>query len=153
MLISRCEMRVEWGDCDPAGIVYFPRYMQWFDSCTARLFEAATGLRKYDLLEAYGIAGFPMVDLRTRFIIPSKFSDTVVVESFIGAFRTSSFRVEHRLLKDGELAVECGETRVWTVRHPSDPGRIKSAPIPEELKEKFAVAQTATTVPMGLRNA
>lgn len=152
MLVSKCEMRVEWGDCDPAGIVYFPRYLQWFDSCTARLFEAATGLVKFDLLKAYDIAGFPMVDLRTRFVIPSKFGDTVAVESHIAEFRTSSFKVEHRLLKDGELAVECSETRVWTVRHPDDPERIKAAPIPQNLREKFDVAQTVTAASLGLRN-
>ena len=39
MLLSRKEIRIEWGDCDPGGIVYFPRYFEYSDACTHALFE------------------------------------------------------------------------------------------------------------------
>jgi tetratricopeptide (TPR) repeat protein len=44
---SRKTIRVEWGDCDPAGIVYYPRYCAYFDNCTSALFgyEKALHLR------------------------------------------------------------------------------------------------------------
>ena len=29
MLINRRTIRIEWGDCDPAGIVFYPRYFEW----------------------------------------------------------------------------------------------------------------------------
>jgi 4-hydroxybenzoyl-CoA thioesterase len=141
MLVSKREIQIEWGDCDPAGIVFYPRYFAWFDACTAHLFELATGLRKIELLKAYDIAGFPMVDTRARFLIPSKFGDKAVVETQITEFRTSSFNIEHRLLKEGVLAVEGFETRVWTGRHPSDPARLKSRPVPPELIAKFLLNQ------------
>lgn len=32
MLINRRTIRIEWGDCDPAGIVFYPRYFEWFDA-------------------------------------------------------------------------------------------------------------------------
>jgi 4-hydroxybenzoyl-CoA thioesterase len=41
------------------------------------------------------------------------------------------------VLKDGELAVEGRERRVWAGRHPDDPARMKAAPIPEELVRRF----------------
>jgi acyl-CoA thioesterase FadM len=28
----RTEILVAWGDCDPAGIVYYPNYFHWFDT-------------------------------------------------------------------------------------------------------------------------
>jgi 4-hydroxybenzoyl-CoA thioesterase len=31
---------VDWGDCDPAGIVFYPRYFAWFDRAAHRFFEA-----------------------------------------------------------------------------------------------------------------
>ena len=31
MLTVTRTVRIEWGDCDPAGIVYFPRYFEYFD--------------------------------------------------------------------------------------------------------------------------
>ena len=78
MLTSRRKIFIEWGDCDPAGIVFYPRYFEWFDACTAALFALA-GYPKQELLKAHGIA-IPIVDTRSRFLIPSRFGDEVTVE-------------------------------------------------------------------------
>ncbi len=126
---------VEWGDCDPAGIVFYPRYFAMFDWSTAELFAAAFGMTKRLWTAKFGIAGIPMVDTRARFHVPSTFGDVVDIESRVSRFGRSSFDVEHRMLKAGVLAVECWETRVWSVRHPDDPARIKAAPIPAEVVE------------------
>ena len=137
MFTNRRTVRIEWGDCDAAGIVYFPRYVEYFDACTVRLFEAA-GFPKPEMLKRFGMAGYPMVDLRMRFMIPSTFGDDVVVESSITEFGRSSFKVHHRLLRGEDLAVEGFETRVWTVLDPEQPGRLKSQAVPEEIKTAFA---------------
>ena len=39
MLVNTRTVRIEWGDCDPAGIVYYPRYLAFFDACTSALIE------------------------------------------------------------------------------------------------------------------
>jgi len=137
MLVHRRKLRIEWGDCDPAGIVYFPRYFQHFDSSTVALFEKATGLKKIEMTGKHGMAGIPMVNIRARFIIPSRYGDDVEIESQITEFRRSSFDVQHRLLRGKELAVECFETRVWTVRDEESPGGLKSAAIPDAVRAAF----------------
>jgi len=43
MFLNRRSVTIEWGDCDPAGIVFFPRYFAMFDAGTAHLFAAALG--------------------------------------------------------------------------------------------------------------
>ena len=134
MHVNRRTIRIEWGDCDPAGIVYFPRYIEYCDACTAYLFESALGLTKQAMLKRYEMAGFPMVDLQARFLIPSVFGDDVIAESTIAEFGRSSFTVLHRLLKSEALAVEVHEKRVWTVYDPENPGRLKSQAIPDEVK-------------------
>jgi len=136
MLINSRNIRIQWGDCDPAGIVFFPRYLAMFDDSTAMLFERALGVTKFELIQREHFSGFPLVDIRARFLIPSRFGDDVVVESGVSEFRRSSFDVQHRLLKAGELAVECHETRVWTFKDAD--GRMKGVPIPEEIRAKFA---------------
>ena len=52
-------------------------------------------------------------------------------------FRRSSFDVEHKLINNGEVAVEGRESRVWAVRRKDDPDTITTAPIPAEVIEKF----------------
>ena len=136
MLTNRRTIRIEWGDCDPAGIVYFPRYIEYLDACTVHLFEAA-GLPKQAMLKQFEMAGFPMVDLKARFLIPSRFTDDVVVESTISEWKRSSFVVHHRLLRGEDLAVEAFETRVWSVYDAASPGGLKSCPVPDEVKARF----------------
>jgi 4-hydroxybenzoyl-CoA thioesterase len=136
-ITNRKTIHIEWGDCDPAQIVYFPRYFAYFDACTAGLFKKV-GLPKRQMLKTYGILGIPLVDLRASFKAPSRFSDTVIVESEITEWRRSSFSVRHRLFNKGILAVECFEIRVWATVSESDPERIESKPVPREVIEKFS---------------
>jgi len=104
-----------------------------FDRSTHRLFEAA-GWKKRDLLSEFGAAGYPVVDARAKFILPSSYGDDIVIETRVAALRNSSFDVEHKAFKASEggerLAIEAWETRVWTVAHPDDPKRLKSSPLP-----------------------
>jgi 4-hydroxybenzoyl-CoA thioesterase len=136
-LTNRKTIHIEWGDCDPAQIVHYPRYLAYFDACTTALFKKA-GLSKRQMLKTYQIVGIPMVDLRASFKSPSRFSDTVVVESEITEWRRSSFCVRHRLFNKNVLAVECFEIRVWAVASEADPDRIEGRPVPREVIEMFS---------------
>jgi 4-hydroxybenzoyl-CoA thioesterase len=138
MLTIKRNLRIEWGDCDPAGIVYFPRYFEIFDVSTGTLLERAMGMIKRKGIKVYDFVGFPMVDTRARFFAPSRFGDDVVVETTVTAIKRSSFEISHRLIKDdGTLAVEGFETRVWVGKDPNDPEKIKSKPVPEEVAARL----------------
>jgi 4-hydroxybenzoyl-CoA thioesterase len=127
-------VRIEWGDCDPAGIIFYPRYFEIFDASTALLFERSLGMTKFQMFKNLEFEGFPLVRTRARFLKPTRFGDDVTVESKI-AFGRSSFDVEHRLGLQGEICVEASEKRVWVVRDAN--GRLKSHPVPEAVLAKF----------------
>lgn len=136
MVTARREIDVEWGHCDPAGIVFNPRFFEWFDAATAGLF-AHVGLPKAEMVKRYDIVGIPLVETKARFLRPSRFGDRVTIETRIAEFRTSSFTVEHKLFNAGVLSVEGNEVRVWSARDPADPTRLTSRPIPADLKALF----------------
>jgi len=138
MLINRREIQIEWGDCDPFGIVFFPRYFEYFDACTNALFHRALGCAKPEMLRRFRIAGIPLVEAKCNFKVPSTFGDIVQVESCVTHWGTSSFSLSHKLFRGDVLAVEGMEKRVWTVREPGDPSKVKSQPIPKEVIEKFS---------------
>ena len=96
--ISRRQFTIEWGHCDPAGIVFNSRFFEFFDWGTWMLFEAALGVKPPDLAGAFGIIGIPLVDAGARFIAPARFGDVVELTSQVSEFRRSSFDVEHQLL-------------------------------------------------------
>jgi 4-hydroxybenzoyl-CoA thioesterase len=131
------QLTVEWGQCDPAGIMFNSRFFEMFDISTWMLFDAALGVKPHELAGTFGIMGIPLVDARANFIKPCKFGDAIELSARVVEFRRSSFDVEHKVTIGGELAVEGGETRVWAARAKDDPDKIGGVAIPPEIIEKF----------------
>ena len=145
MLVNRRTLRIEWGQCDPVGIVFYPHYLIIFDTSTGWLFER-TGLKPLAMRKKYGIVGLPVVDVGARFVIPCRFDDEVVVESEVGEWGRTSFTVRHRIIKAGELAVDGFEKRVWAAPHPERAGAIKAQAIPAEIIASLSDATGATLI-------
>ena len=95
MLTNTRTIRVQWGDCDPAGIVFYPRYFEWFDASTILLFEKATGLIKIKMLEKYDGAGLALLEARAVFKVASHYGEDIEIETEITEFRRSTFFVKH----------------------------------------------------------
>ena len=137
MLVNTRRVRIEWGDCDPAGIIFYPRYFEFFDASTSALIERALGMTKHEYLKAYDFAGHPLVNVHCRFLSPTRFGDDVMIDSTVVKFHRSSFDVRHRLTKNATLAVEGFETRVW-VRGDSARGQMKAAPVPQDVIDRLS---------------
>jgi 4-hydroxybenzoyl-CoA thioesterase len=135
--VYRRQLTVEWGHCDPAGIVFNPRFFELFDASSWMLFEAALGVKQQELAATYGIVGIALVDAKANFLKPARFGDKVEIVSRVAEFRRSSFDVEHKLNVGGELAVEATETRVWAVRDKANADKIKTAAIPKDVIARF----------------
>jgi 4-hydroxybenzoyl-CoA thioesterase len=141
LFTNTTRIEIQFGDCDPAGIVYYPNYFRFFDNATAALLSAAFGMHKRLWVEKYGIAGIPMVDTGARFLKPSRFGDEVSIVSEITELGRSSFEVRHALSNGGELAVEAHEKRVWVAEDAS--GTLKSQSLPEDVRR--ALGESAVT--------
>jgi 4-hydroxybenzoyl-CoA thioesterase len=130
-------LSIEWAHCDPAGIVWNPRFFEFFDTASWTLFQTVLGLPRATINAHFGILGLALAESGANFIAPLAFGDQAEIESEITEFRRSSFTVAHRIRKDGKLAVDGIEKRVWAVPHPDDPLRMTTKPIPNEVIEKF----------------
>jgi 4-hydroxybenzoyl-CoA thioesterase len=133
--VFRWQMTVEFGHCDPAGMVSPKRLFEYFDTGTWSLFEAALGVKRQDFITTFGI--LPLVEVRLDCRQTVKFGDAIEIASRIAEFRRSSFDVDHRITLDGELAVEGGETRVWAARDKNNPDKISARPIPDDIIARF----------------
>ncbi len=132
MFTNITRVEIQFGDCDPAGIVYYPNYFRFCDNATAALLSAAFGMNKRAWLEHHGIAGIPMVDTGSRFMKPSRFGDLIEIRSEITELGRSSFSILHTITNGGELAVETREKRVWVKREAD--GSLRSAPLPDDVR-------------------
>ena len=140
MLRNIRTIRIEWCDCDPAGIIFYPRYFEIFDTSTTALFERVLGMNKIGYLKAFDFAGHPVVETRARFRQPTRFGDDIAIETKLVECAESGLKLEHRISKDGALAVEGFETRVWVTRDAADPRRVHRRPIPKEVIALFTQA-------------
>ena len=123
------------GRLRPGQYRVLPRYFCWFDGSTANHFKAA-GLPKPRLIRRYNVVGWPIVDARATFHVPSRFGDEVVIETRITRFGRSSFDVEHRLLRGDVLAVEGFEKRVLVAKTADGEG-MTAVPVPEDVIAMF----------------
>jgi len=79
----RSQFTVEWGDCDPAQIVFYPNFFRWMDAASLRFFRAA-GVPPWRELEAQsGIIGTPLVDASARFLRPATYGDVIDIDTAI----------------------------------------------------------------------
>jgi len=136
-LVSRRQFTIEWGYCDPAGIVFNSRFFEFFDWGTWILFEEALGVKPQNLTGTLGII-LPLVDVSVRFLAPTRFGDVVELTSQVSEFRRSSFDVAHQLTVGGALTAEGRESRVWAKRDTGDGAGIKALPIPADVIARFA---------------
>ena len=63
------EMKVRWSEADPAGIVFYPRFFEWFDLATEALFESL-GLPWAEIFPKYRVVGVPIMESSARFRSP-----------------------------------------------------------------------------------
>ncbi|WP_170317670.1 acyl-CoA thioesterase [Paroceanicella profunda] len=131
--VFRRRLTVEWGQCDPAGIVFHPRYFEFFDWNCVLLLEAALGLRERAWRAELGYGGIPVVDLSSRFTAQVRYGDEVEIASGVTRLGRSSLEIRHELRAPAGLAVQAAQTRVWCAWDAN--GRLVSAPIPERLRE------------------
>ena len=130
-------IEIEWGDCDPAEIVYYPNYFRWFNFGAHKLFDAV-GLPFARLIKDYNVLGVPLLDVQATFRAPSRFGDILMVTSQIGEWRNKSFVVNHEIYRDDTLCVEGREIRAWVAKDDTRPGGIRALPVPAEIKRRFA---------------
>ena len=136
-VVNRVKLQIEWGHCDPAGIVFNSRFFEFFDSATWLYFQTVLNVPRHLLAEHFGILAIPLVEAGATFNAPLKFGDEAVHETTIAEFRRSSFDVRHRIVKSGEVAVEGLEKRVWAGTDPQDPSRMRAVTLPAELTARF----------------
>lgn len=122
---------VEWGDCDPGGFVFNPRYFAWFDASVHALLVA--GQLPYDELSArHGINGMPLAETRARFLAPLRYGDSITLETEVIKLHRCAFDLHHRVSKADTPVAECFETRVLTALN-VEQGRSRAFPLPQEL--------------------
>ena len=128
-------VQLHWGDCDPAGIIFYPTYFRWFDAATWAFFASVGYSAKRMRAEHLAM---PLVAADCEFKAPAEQEDRAEVRSKIARWGGKSFVLRHEVVReDGTLLALGSETRVWG-RYAAGPGTpLKGVEIGEDLKALF----------------
>ena len=128
------EVQVVFGDCDPAGIVFFPNFSRWMDASSLTFFVQGGVLPGRELVKTTGIIGTPLLEIHTKFSRPATYGETLQIHTSVDEWRAKVFIHKQVVKRGDEVLCEGTETRAFCMRHPDHPDRIKAIPVPEFIK-------------------
>ena len=130
------EVEVMFGDCDPAGIVFFPNFLKWMDASSLNFFVKCGVPTWRDLVKINGIIGTPLLEINTKFSRPATYGERLQIRTSVTEWRDKVFIHKHVVMRGDDMLCEGTETRAFCIRHPDNPDRIKAVAVPEDIKTK-----------------
>jgi 4-hydroxybenzoyl-CoA thioesterase len=133
-------VQVGWGDCDPAGIVFYPRFYAWMDSASHAL-ARAMGIRREAMLPPGSeLLGLPVVGTQAQFVTPARMDDLLEVRTWVARVGRTSLSLRHEIVRiepgGAETPVAHGrEDRVFIANGPAG---LQSRALTAEMREALA---------------
>jgi 4-hydroxybenzoyl-CoA thioesterase len=100
---------VTFGDCDPAGILFYPNIFRWLDAAFHDWLRPLGGHAA--LCERLGAVGLGLIDVSARFRSPIRDGDRVVLRLSVENWAKRSVRLAYEGRVADRLAVEAKEVR------------------------------------------
>lgn len=126
-------MAVNFGDTDPAGLVYFPNIFHYCHIAMERFFEEICDVAYSHLIEAQRL-GFPTVKIEAEFTSPLRYGDVIDIEVKVLKVRNKSMSLSYKVKSSsGVLCVEVSQVVVAM-----DLETYGSVKIPDQIRHKIA---------------
>src|SRR6188768_127313 len=91
-------VKIRWADIDPAGVVYYPRFLHFCHTAMEDFFERALAL-PYPKLTGEHRLGFPAVHLDVDFRSPLRYGDDVEITVAIARIGKTSVDWRYDLVR------------------------------------------------------
>jgi len=132
-------VHVAFGDCDPAGIVFFPNFSRWMDTASLSFFMQCGVPPWRELEKTRGIVGTPLLEINTKFMKSATYGETLTISTHIEEWRAKVVVQMHRITRartDGseDLICEGREVRAFVTRDAQDPDRLRAIPVPDDIR-------------------
>jgi len=122
---------IEWGDCDEAGIVFYPNYFYWFD-CSYQRWLRTHGLSQRELRRRFKSVT-PLVNVGARFVGPARYDDELVIRAEVAEWQERRFRIDYNLSVRNVQIASGFEQRAWAAV--TDTGELRGASVPQEFRD------------------
>jgi 4-hydroxybenzoyl-CoA thioesterase len=127
-------VHVEFGDCDPASIVWFPNFFRWIDAASRNFFTQCGVPRWEETTRTMGVIGTPLVDTHSRFLQTASYGDTLQIHVTVKEWRDKSFVQTYRITRDDVLIMECEEVRIFATTRNDGKNSIRAVAVPASIR-------------------
>jgi 4-hydroxybenzoyl-CoA thioesterase len=126
---------VRFGECDPAGVVYYPVFFNWFHEAMEAWFDEALRVPYAEVIKT---VGFPAVKTEARFKQPFELGDEVVITLRLSALDRASITLEFDVLGQGGNVCAQGSVCCVSIGVEEGEFQFKAISIPVNLREKMS---------------
>lgn len=125
-------VHVEFGDCDPARIVWFPNFFRWIDAASRHFFIQCGVPPWHETARTMGMIGTPLVDTQASFLRTASYGDVLDIHTRITEWRSKSFVQSYQVMRGDEEIMRCTEVRIFAADKQG--GGIRAVPVPEQIR-------------------
>lgn len=118
---------VRFGDCDPAGIVYFPVIFDWMHQAMEDWFDRGLGVPYATVIGERRI-GFPAVHSEADFHAPCRLGETLEIALSVGRIGRTSLQLDYAV---------ADRATARTVVAVVDLDTLRPIPLPEDLRTRM----------------
>jgi 4-hydroxybenzoyl-CoA thioesterase len=129
-MIYERPIQIEFNHCDPAGIVFYPRYFEMINSVVENFFKDVVG-RSFAAMLSGAQNGVPTVALEAQFMAPSRLGETILFSLQANRLGTSSLGLTVSAHLADALRLRANLTLVWT-------DQMKATPWPPEMRARLS---------------
>ncbi len=122
-------IQIEFNHCDPAGIVFYPRYFEMTNSVVENFFADVAG-RSFAQMHLERKGGVPTVRIEANFLAPSRLGDKVTFGLELKKVGASSLSLTITGRMGDEVRMTADLTLVWI-------DDMRAAPWPEDMRRRM----------------
>ncbi|MGA8229924.1 MAG: thioesterase family protein [Candidatus Acidiferrales bacterium] len=135
----RAQVPVRFADCDPAGIVFYPRYLEIFNNLVEDWFAEELHFSFPDIINAHGW-GLPTVHLEVDFVAPSRFGEVLSATLLARKVGTTSLSLDILLQGPGPTGTDRVRGKVVVVL--IDRKMNRAIALPDDLRARISAFET-----------
>ena len=129
-----CTRMVRFGECDPAGVVYYPVFFDWFHQSMEEWFEKGLGHKYSDVIKEYG---FPAVHTEATYHKAIPMGMQVYIQVGVTTLSRSSLGLSFQIVDEDGVCFAQGNVRTVCIAVKKGQFQFSSTEIPLFLREKM----------------
>ena len=126
---------VRFGECDPAGVVYYPVFFNWYHELMEAWFEQELGISYAQCIKE---VGFPAKSIQTDFSRPCAMGEKLKLELYLSRCTDRSITIQIGIWGADNQKKAQGSVVCVCIGVASDGFRFKPREIPVDLRQKMA---------------